>query len=712
LDRIGAGVDEALRRIDQAFPGRMRTVLSSLAEGADRLVARRAFERRGTRLVALLPLPRADYLQDFALEESQREFLDLLDQADEIEEPPASGPREQAYETAGRAMLDRSDVVIAAWDGQAPQGQGGTGAVVAQARARGLPIAWIHAGNRQRGTLVPTSLGPEQGRVTFENLPDGLPYRIRVGVLGGTLAADRQALVDALRSVLEVHLPALFDGRPSLLFATAHRSPIAYSVMSSLAGESERVVAREVLRLTDTRLEAVIPRTREDYLQEFASPQEREEVGELIAMDRQPLVLGGQASGAPDHFRTAQRRLIEHVVEHADLLLALGESPVAQEASDEARRRRRPLIRISDGPDGSSPSVAVERGLGLNARPIERLDALNAFAVPEVDVRRYVVNLERRLFDSRVGASLDAAVRRMVRDALLPQYARSSLLAKASQRAYRRAGLAVWSLFPLAVGAVAVGALSSGLVSVAAFAAEPVLLLIILWVVAVAHRTRSHEKWIEFRFLTERIRSAALLAACGVEASAIEPPPYAGKAQPRDDWVLMAFNEIWNRLPPLPGLTAERCDVARRYFRWHCIRDQVRYHERAAARAGRVSHALERGGVAAFALGILVAVIHLTLTFAGHGRGSFAGAALIFGAILLPAAGAALGGFRTHREYSRLSKRSRSMAQGLRRLKRRFVGASDPDQLAALLRETERVLLSETQDWLALMEFVPVEPPG
>jgi len=249
-------------------------------------------------------------------------------------------------------------------------------------------------------------------------------------------------------------------------------------------------------------------------------------------------------------------------------------------------------------------------------------------------------------------------------------------------------------------------------VAAAAFATELVLLLVIVWVVVAAHRSRSHEKWIECRFLTERMRSAALLAACGVEASAIEAPPYAGKEQTRNDWVLMAFNEVWNRLPPLPRLTADRCDVARRYVRWHCIRDQVRYHQRAAERAGRISRALEHGGATAFALAILGAVLHLSPTFAGHGEESVAEAALTFGAIVLPAVGAALGGFRAHREYSRLSKRSRSMAQGLRRLKRRFVGVSDPDQLAPLLRETERVMLSETQDWLALMEFVPVEPPG
>ena len=43
--------------------------------------------------------------------------------------------------------------------------------IVAQARERSLPLAWIHAGNRNPGTGFSTSLGPEQGKVTFEHLP-------------------------------------------------------------------------------------------------------------------------------------------------------------------------------------------------------------------------------------------------------------------------------------------------------------------------------------------------------------------------------------------------------------------------------------------------------------------------------------------------------------------------------------------------------------
>jgi len=36
VDKIAAGVDEALRRIEEAFPGKLLAVISPLAEGADR----------------------------------------------------------------------------------------------------------------------------------------------------------------------------------------------------------------------------------------------------------------------------------------------------------------------------------------------------------------------------------------------------------------------------------------------------------------------------------------------------------------------------------------------------------------------------------------------------------------------------------------------------------------------------------------------------
>jgi hypothetical protein len=176
LGRIEAGIDRALAGIRGAFGGRPLRIRSALAEGADRLVADRALRIAGTTLEAVLPLPPEDFMNDFASAASREEFRRLLARAGSARTRvvglPAGASREDAYDAGGRAMLD-AEVLLAVWDGQGAQGQAGTGSIVALARARKMPLAWVHAGNRRPGTMEPTSLGAEQGAVTFENLPGG-----------------------------------------------------------------------------------------------------------------------------------------------------------------------------------------------------------------------------------------------------------------------------------------------------------------------------------------------------------------------------------------------------------------------------------------------------------------------------------------------------------------------------------------------------------
>ena len=172
VDKIAAGVDEALRRIEEAFPGKLLAVISPLAEGADRLVVHRVLARPQARLFVPLPLPKSDYMEDFEPAGSREAFLSLFERANEMIRLPPAPTRNQAYEAVGRYVLDHCDVLIAIWDRQEAQGQGGTAAIVAQARQRGLPLAWIRAGNRRPGTQEPMILGEEQGKVSFERFPD------------------------------------------------------------------------------------------------------------------------------------------------------------------------------------------------------------------------------------------------------------------------------------------------------------------------------------------------------------------------------------------------------------------------------------------------------------------------------------------------------------------------------------------------------------
>jgi len=162
------GVDQALKKIAESF-GTPFIVLTALAEGADRFVAHRANAmREDTHLIVLLPLKMEDYLDDFVSLTSKAEFLNLLETADEVFEPEENKSREQAYWETGKKIVEQCDVLVAIWDGQSAQGEGGTGDVVALAREQGRPLAWIHAGNCKPGINKPASLGKEQGKVSYE----------------------------------------------------------------------------------------------------------------------------------------------------------------------------------------------------------------------------------------------------------------------------------------------------------------------------------------------------------------------------------------------------------------------------------------------------------------------------------------------------------------------------------------------------------------
>lgn len=171
-ERIANGIYQAVIKIEQEFPGEPLIVTSSLAEGTDRLVAQRIMARNQAKLVVVLPFARDEYRKDFKSRESKEVFDQLLNQALDVIELPGAETREAAYSEAGRFIVEHSDVLLAVWDGQSPQGAGGTGEVVALARKRGIPIAWVHAGNRRLGTEEATSLGVEQGTVSFEGFSD------------------------------------------------------------------------------------------------------------------------------------------------------------------------------------------------------------------------------------------------------------------------------------------------------------------------------------------------------------------------------------------------------------------------------------------------------------------------------------------------------------------------------------------------------------
>lgn len=125
-------------------------VVSALAEGADRLVAREVLKVPGSCLEVVLPMQRDDYAKDFESSQSKAEFQELLARAVYVKQLPAKDTRVEAYEQAGQYLVDHCDVLIALWDGRPAAGRGGTAEIVQYAREKNLPVIWIYPDTAQR----------------------------------------------------------------------------------------------------------------------------------------------------------------------------------------------------------------------------------------------------------------------------------------------------------------------------------------------------------------------------------------------------------------------------------------------------------------------------------------------------------------------------------------------------------------------------------
>jgi hypothetical protein len=171
VEQISHGVDEAISKIKDSFPNKDLTIISPLAEGADRLVVWRAMEQNDVHLVVPLPLDISEYMLDFKTISSRAEFVTLLEEAAEIIELPAMETREASYQAAGIYVLDNSDALIAVWDGKKAHGPGGTGHIIEQAREQKKPLAWIFAWNQVDSPSSPSLTNDAQGKVSYENFP-------------------------------------------------------------------------------------------------------------------------------------------------------------------------------------------------------------------------------------------------------------------------------------------------------------------------------------------------------------------------------------------------------------------------------------------------------------------------------------------------------------------------------------------------------------
>lgn len=148
---VAQQVRELLRGYQQEYD--QVIVYSALAKGADQLFVHIALEEH---IPVEVVIPCAEYEHTFASDTEKATYQRLLHASSALHLLPAQACSDDAFLAAGQWIVDRSNLMLLAWNGLPPRGRGGTGDIASYARTVGCPF--IHINTRHHTVTLYGSL--------------------------------------------------------------------------------------------------------------------------------------------------------------------------------------------------------------------------------------------------------------------------------------------------------------------------------------------------------------------------------------------------------------------------------------------------------------------------------------------------------------------------------------------------------------------------
>jgi SMODS and SLOG-associating 2TM effector domain 1 len=517
-----------------------------------------------------------------------------------------------------------------------------------------------------------------------------IPFRVWIGVVGRCERPDhaglREQVTETVRR-LRGELPA-----------TDHTG-VGWGVVSTLADEGHRMVARELLNDGGTVLRAVLEDTGQEHLEGSVGAESRAELRALLQRARSVSVVPPSAAGGAD-----SSTVDEYVLDHSDALLVLSNGVEPEAGADPlsalAQYRAVPLFSVSAS---QGQEVAARPGRAWRG-PFDDLDAYNRARIPARRLQEHTDGQRRSWEDAAVRTgSLSPELQLCVRW-IVPYLGRADFLARRYQRYYLWFGTALFALSALATGAAAVQVLSPAQFEPFAWL-EAFFMLVALAILALGRWRQVHRRWISCRALAERFRMGFFLCATGLEPDSPVAFQRLRLLAQGQDWTGRGFREVWAGRPP-PGGPPASLQQLKRFLLSAWIDDQLDYYRRSARRQGRLERVFTWLVGAFFVCTLLLA--------AAHGLGSLLHRAaplpaewLIVFAVMLPAVAAATRGIQAQREYEANASRFRRIAQRLDAIRTRISTAADQRTLQAAVESAVVEMLEEHRDWFGMMQAHP-----
>ena len=238
------------------------------------------------------------------------------------------------------------------------------------------------------------------------------------------------------------------------------------------------------------------------------------------------------------------------------------------------------------------------------------------------------------------------------------------------------------------------------------------LAIILQTMVAVAWQW--HQRWLDYRQLSEQLRHLRALALTGSSAGESRLPHSGDAVQPGSIWATWYYSATCREVGMPEVIVDQRyVDAARDAIARGELEGQIRYHQANAARMARIERSLKLFGEGSFVVTSLFCVLELVAPYFPLLQSATWEAPVSALSVILPAIGASAFAIRVQGDFEGSAARSEEMWQRLQRIQARMSRkAISFSELSSLTEEAAATMTLELGDFSFIYRSRPLALPA
>lgn len=525
---------------------------------------------------------------------------------------------------------------------------------------------------------------------------------IRIGVTGHRLLPDIPLIEKCIRDVY-VKIQQLLGNE---------NADINVHILSPLAEGADRLVVQQATQhfgADKTILEAVLPMNQTEYLKSFSSTDAIAEFNELYDSATIKTEIPEQ-----NDRHSAYELSGKFVVDNCDFLIAVWDGKQGRGTAGTAN-----IKKYADNRGLYIFWIHSETGEIVDNKKQKNVEHL------KLTLQRWNAYIneksDNQTVTEKVNAFISKALEAFTEDAecneyeeqsataffeslswpLLSMHARAGLLARKYQKRVYRTGQAVYLLAALAIITVIVQYLFFRQYHLI-FLIEVGLLLTALLLVLKSYLGSWQRKWIDYRFLAERLRALIPRKVVGLHRTPTDVPVHLELSHTERAWMLRCLTLVsaFTQAKPL------KLEMAKSYVREQWIEDQRNYYSDSSTKLKMKRKLLSYTGYSLFGLTVLIGIAH-----AFHLFPQFSTEQILL-AIALPAIGSALAGIEAFRDFDRLEARYSVLPSHLEEYATFAQSYNTMEELQKVVDDADEAMFREQQDWRILVRFHKIKTPA